>query len=35
MRQTFLDGRGKPSSELQPETVAREVIRFLSMPALS
>jgi len=29
VRQTFLDGRGKPSSELRPETVANEVVRFL------
>ena len=31
--QTVLDGRGRPSSELRPETVANEVIRFLGAPA--
>ena len=29
--QTFLDGRGKPSSEMRPETVANEVVRFLAV----
>jgi ADP-heptose:LPS heptosyltransferase len=31
--QTVLDGRGKPSSQLRPETVANEVIRFLGVSA--
>jgi len=29
--QTVLDGRGKPSSEMRPETVADEVVRFLKV----
>ena len=33
LRQTFLDGRGKPSSEIRPETVANEVFRFLGVTA--
>jgi ADP-heptose:LPS heptosyltransferase len=33
MRQTFLDGRGRSSSELSPETVANEVMRFLGVTA--
>lgn len=33
LRQTVLDGRGKPSAELFPETVANEVIRFLGTSA--
>jgi ADP-heptose:LPS heptosyltransferase len=31
LRQTFLDGRGKPSSDMRPETVAHEVRRFLGV----
>lgn len=31
--QTILDGRGRPSSEMRPETVAAEVVRFLGIPA--
>jgi ADP-heptose:LPS heptosyltransferase len=31
LRQTFLDGRGRPSLEMRPETVANEVIRFLGV----
>jgi len=33
LRQTFLDGRGKSSSALLPETVANEVFRFLGVAA--
>jgi ADP-heptose:LPS heptosyltransferase len=32
-RQTTLDGRGRPSSEMRPETVANEVFRFLGVSA--
>src|SRR5438046_10508461 len=31
LRQTVLDGRGKPSSEMRPDTVANEVFRFLGV----
>jgi len=31
LRQTVLDGRGKPPSEMHPETVANEVFRFLEV----
>lgn len=33
LRQTSLDGRGKTSSDMSPETVAAEVFRFLGVPA--
>ena len=33
LRQTILDGRGNPSSEMLPETVASEVARFLEVSA--
>jgi ADP-heptose:LPS heptosyltransferase len=33
LRQTFLDGRGRLSSEMRPETVANEVFRFLGVLA--
>ena len=33
LRQTVMDGRGKPSSEMRPETVANEVFRFLGVTA--
>lgn len=33
LRQTFLDGRGKTSAEMRPETVANEVFRFLGIAA--
>ena len=35
LRQSVLDGRGKPAAEMRPETVANEVIRFLAEPARS
>jgi len=33
LRQTVLDGRGKPSAEMRPETVANEVFRLLGVSA--
>lgn len=33
LRQAVLDGRGKPSSEMPPETVANEAVRFLGEAA--
>jgi heptosyltransferase III len=33
LRQAVLDGRGKPSSEMRPETVANEVVRFFGVSA--
>jgi ADP-heptose:LPS heptosyltransferase len=33
LRQTVLDGRGKPSAEMHPDTVANEVVRFLEVSA--
>ena len=35
LKQTFLDGRGKPSDQMRPETVENEVFRFLGVSAPS